>query len=228
MTVFKFLFQSSNIVARTAVQFAVVGMAGSIGVSVAATSASASLDAVANNTTPQAIATGTLSLTQANGAGSTGFGSTFTTMAPGDSLTYYVNYTNGSLPAQNLYLSINETSNNLLTRDATKGLTVAVSRCSVAWTFATGVCSGTTTSMLATTAVSTLNTTSGAGGAEATIFTGTTAASDVKFLKFVVALPNQTETTVNGVAPGGTIQGLSNSITWKLREIQGAVVANNS
>lgn len=220
-TMFKFLFQGTNLIARTAAQFAVVGMAGTIGVTVASSSASASLDAIASNGTAQAIASGTLSLTQAAGAGSSGFTSTVTSMAPGDSLNYYVNYTNGTMGAQNLYLSITDDGNTLLTRDATKGLKVTVSQCSVAWSG--GSCSGTTTSMLSAVAISTLNTSG--SGSEATIWTGSTAANSVKYLKFTLLLPDQTETVTNGVLPVGTIQGLSTGITWKMREIQRAATS---
>jgi hypothetical protein len=219
---FKFLFQGSNLIARTAAQFAVVGMAGTIGVTVASTSASASLDAIASNGTAQAIASGTLSLTQAAGASSSGFSSTLTAMAPGDSLNYYVNYTNGTMGAQNLYLSITDDGNTLLTRDATKGLKVTVAQCTVAWT--SGACTGgTATTLVGPVAISTINTSG--SGSEATIWTGNTAASSVKYLKFTLLLPDQTETVTNGVLPGGTIQGLSTGITWKMREIQRAATS---
>ena len=215
---FKFLFQGSNLIARTAAQFAVVGMAGTIGVTVASSSASASLDAIAQNDTAQSIASGTLSLTLAAGAGSSGFGTSVTGMAPGDTKTFYVNYTNGTMPAQNLYLKAIATTSNTLVTDATKGLQVTVTQCDQAWVG--GLCGGTTTTLGGSRSLSSIV------ASEATIWTGSTAANEIKYMKFVITLPDQTETVTNGVLPPGSIQGLSNSITWQLREIQRAATNN--
>lgn len=132
----KALMSSTNLVTRTIAQFAVVAVAGTVGVTVAATSASASLDAIASNTSPQAITSGTLSLTIGTNTGSTGFASTVTSMVPGDTLTYAISLVNGTMAGQNLYLSLNDTATaaTLLTTSSTKGLTVTVTECSVAWT----------------------------------------------------------------------------------------------
>ena len=216
---FKFLFQGSNLIARTAAQFAVVGMAGTIGVTVASTSASASLDAIAQNDTAQSIASGFLSLTQEPGGASVGFSSSFSDLAPGDTRYFYVNYINGTMPAENLTLSIAESNNNLLTRDGTKGLKVKIDECSVNWV--SGACSGSQTSRLSYTALSSMNTTINSN-LFATVYSGSTPANFTRRLKFTIILPDQTETTTNGVKPGSSIQGLSNGIFWTMRETQRA------
>jgi hypothetical protein len=45
------------------------------------------------------------------------------------------------------------------------------------------------------------------------------AGSTVK-LQLALSLPDQTETTVNGVRPAGSIQGLSAALTWTFSETQ--------
>jgi len=219
---FKALFTASHLGIRTAAQFAVVLTAGSVGMSVAATSASAGLDAVANNSgSPTAITTGSMSLTQAAVAPSTGFTQTITSLAPGDTRNFYVNLTNGSLAAQTLTVGVADNGATNLTRHATpsKGLQVLIKQCSIAWgTVTPGVCSGIETSLLASTAITTINTSN--GGVEASLIAGSIAISEVIRLKITLVLPDQTETTTNGVLPPGTIQNLSTQLTWTLRELQ--------
>ena len=229
----KALVSSTNLVTRTIAQFTIVAVAGTVGVTVASTSASASLDAIASNVTPQVIASGTLSLTTASNSGSSGFASTVTAMAPGDTFVFGLGLTNGTMTAQNLYLSINDTAtaSTLLTTSATKGLTVTVKQCAVAWVISTGAgtCSGgagTATSITAT-PLSSLNTTTG-GGAEIQMMSTSLTASTTTYYLFTLTLPSSiTETTTNGVTPGGTIQGLSASITWKIRTTQRTATATN-
>lgn len=216
---FKFLFQSSNIVARTAAQFAVVGLAGSIGVSVAATSASANLDAIATNTTPQSISTGILSLTQAPTGSSLGFGKNITGMVPGDSLGFNITLTNGAVAGQNLKLSIADGGNTPLTRDSTNSLQVQVLQCSVAWSGSS--CSGTTSTALSNTPVLGMNT-SASGSAVALTGLSSITANNSYYLRFIVTLPSGiSEQTINGATPTSTMfQGKTASITWTLIETQ--------
>ena len=216
---FKALFSASHLGIRTAAQFAVVLTAGSVGMSVAATSASAELDAIANNAgSPTNISSGTLSLVASAISPSTGFTQTITAVAPGDTRNFYVNLTNGTLPALNLTVSVADNGDTLLTRHTTpsKGLQVTIKRCSTAWV--TGVCNDTETFVLAATAIKTLNTSS-TGGITATTVTSI-AANEVLRLKFIITLPDQSETTTNGVLPATPIQGLSTGITWTFREVQ--------
>jgi len=220
----KSLLSTTNLVTRTIAQFTIVAVAGTVGVTVASTSASASLDAIATNSTAQTISSGTLALTIGANTGSTGFGSTVSSMAPGDTYSFALALVNGTMAGQNLYLSIVDTATaaTLLTTSATKSLVVAVSECSVAWTMPAGTCSGTTTPTLITaTALSTMSPSATPTGAEQTMSNSSFTASATRYFKFTLTLPSSiTETTTNGTPPSGTIQGLSASINWKIRETQ--------
>lgn len=206
-------------------KIAIVAAAALGGTALVSSSVFASLSATATSTA-QSVTTGTLKLTSAD-AGN-GFTTAISNMAPGDVQNRYVTYTNsGLLDAQGLNLSIADTGASLLTTDGTKGLQVTVTGCSVAWTTATGVCGGTTasvagTDLLASTSLFGLKTTPGV------INSGAITAGTIKYYKFAIAMPNTVETTLNGVLPGGTVQGLSASITWTLTENQKAAVTTNS
>lgn len=70
-------------------------------------------------------------------------------LAPGDVVNRYVDLSNtGSLTGKNLTLSASDSGSTLLSTDATKGLHVTVTSCSVAWVAAAGTCGGTTTVLL--------------------------------------------------------------------------------
>lgn len=183
----------------------------------------AGLNATATGT--QSVSSGTLSLTVAAGSGSTGFGQTITNVAPGDVNNTYVDLTNGTsgnLAAQNLTLGVTGTGSTLLTTSATKGLAVAVNQCSVAWNATSGVCSGTTTALLTSTPVATLSSTAG------TVVSGAIAAGTSWHLQVSLALPDQSETTVNGTPPTTTIQGLSTTLTYTFGEAQRTATTTNS
>jgi spore coat-associated protein N len=180
----------------------------------------AGLNAVATGTA--AVTSGTLSLTLAAGTGSGGFPMTVSNMAPGDVVNTYVNVTNGSnLAGQALTLGVAGTGGTLLTTSATNGLQVAVTQCSVAWTATTGLCSGANTPLSALTAVSTLS------GTPTTLVAGAVAPSAVYRLQVEVMLPNQSETTTNGVPPSNSIQGLSTTLTFTFSENQRAAATTN-
>lgn len=215
-----------NATAKTTTKIAAIVAAGALSISLASPSVLASLDATAANPSAQVVTSGTLKLTSADNGN--GFSTTITNMAPGDVQNRYVTYTNsGTLDAQGLNLTIADSGSSLLTTDGTKGLQVTVTGCSVAWTPATGVCSGTTasvagTDLLASTSLLGLKTTPGV------INSGVITASSVKYYKFAIAMPNTAETTANGVLPGGTVQGLTANITWTLTENQKAALTTNS
>ena len=104
-----------------------------------------------------------------------------------------------------------------MTSSETKGLQLVVSDCSGGWTAADGTCSGTKTTLL-TSPLATLGSDKNFSGV-----TALAANSGVLHLQFSVSLPNSTandETSVNGVLPAGTIQGLSAALTWTLSETQ--------
>jgi len=181
----------------------------------------AGLNATATGT--EAASSGTLSLTLGAASGSAGFGQTISNMAPGDVNNVYVELTNGgTIAGTGLTLGVTGTGSTLLTTSAPKGLAVAINGCSVAWTVSTGVCSGTTTALLASDPVATLTTTPG------TIVSGAVAVGAVYHLQVSLSLPTETETTTNGTPPGGTIQGLSTSLTYTFTESQRTATTTNS
>jgi predicted ribosomally synthesized peptide with SipW-like signal peptide len=103
------------------------------------------------------FATGTLALSNSNSVSAT---VTLSNMIPGDSVTGLVTIQNTGtedLTAYQLATAVTAgtpTNPNLLTTDATNGLQIWVSRCSVAWTGSgsTATCGGTVTDVVSTSA----------------------------------------------------------------------------
>lgn len=219
-------FSHFNSTALVTTKIAAVFTAMAVSISVASPYVTAALSATAANPVAQTITSGTLSLTSANNGN--GFSTTLSAMAPGDIQNRYVNYTNaGTLDAQGLNLSIADAGSTILTSNGTTGLQVTVTGCSVAWTVATGLCSGTAatvagTDLLASTSLLGLKTVAGV------VNSGVITAGATKFYKFSIALPNTTEVTTNGVLPGGTVQGLTATVTWTLTTAQKAAVTTNA
>lgn len=181
----------------------------------------AALNATASNATAQNATSGTLSLTMANNG--TGFGQSVSNLAPGDVVNRYVNLTQGAtMDGKALTLAVADGTPSKLTTDATKGLHVTVTQCSVAWTTTgPGACTGTgaVTTVLATNvALSALV------AAPSTLIAGTVTSGSTLNLQVSLTLPDQNETTVNGTpaptAPATTIQGLSSALTWTFGETQ--------
>jgi spore coat-associated protein N len=172
------------------------------------TVAYALLTAVATGDEP--VSSGTLSLTLASGSGSAGFTGAVGPLAPTDVVNRFVDVTNGgSLDAQNLTIAVAAATANKLSTDATNRLKVGVSLCSVAWTVGSNACPGTTTTPITSTALATL------GTAAQTLVAGAVPAGTVEHLRVTLTLPDQAETTLNGVPQTSpTIQGLSNTLTW--------------
>lgn len=198
---------------------------GAAGLAITGGGVYAALNATASNATAQNATSGVLSLTMANNG--TGFSQAISNLAPGDVVNRYVNLTQGAdLAGKDLTLAVSAATPTLLTTDATKGLRVTVTQCVGGdWTVASGDCAGTgaTTSTLATNVpLSTISSSSPAALA------GTVAASSTLKLQIALTLPEQTETTVNGVAPAGTIQGLSTALTWTFGETQRTATTSGS
>jgi hypothetical protein len=190
------------------------------GLGLAAASISATLTAEAFNTSAQEINSGTLSLTLANNGN--GFSTSITRMLPGDTVNRYVKVTNGGTEdGKTLKLGLADSGSSALTTDGTAGLQLTVSECSVAWTVGTGVCSGTTTSLLSSTSLTSID-------ATAATLASTMAPAEERHLKLSLVLPDKTETTTNGSAPLGTIQGLTANITWTFSVVQRAATTTNS
>ncbi len=177
----------------------------------------AALNATAFNPAGQSATTQTLKLTQsasAVGGITGGITTAIANLAPGDVVNRFIDLTNGgTMGATNLKLQLADSTTSLLTSDGTKGLQIAISECSTAWTSA-GTCGGTPTTVMASTTATSLIATA------KTVSVGSLASGAVNRLKIEITLPNSTETTTNGVLPSGTIQGLSSSLTWTFTEDQ--------
>lgn len=185
----------------------------------------AALNATASNATAQNATSGILSLTMANNG--VGFGQTVSNLAPGDIVNRYVNLTQGAnMDGKVLTLSVADATSTKLTSDATKGLHVTVTQCSGTWTTTgAGTCTGTgaTTTVLATNVpLNTLLTT------PSTLIAGTVTAGSSVNLQVSLTLPDQNETTANGVPPASSIQGLSSALTWTFGETQRTATTTGS
>ena len=207
---------------RSRLLLAVGGALATVGLALTGVGVFAGLSAVASNTTAETVASGTLKLTLAAATGSAGFTSSISNLAPGDVVNRYIDVTNGgTLDGQALTLAASDSVGSKLSTDATNGLHVTVSQCSTTWTVASGSCSGTTTVAQSNVALSAL-------GTPVSVVGGSVTAGTVLHLQVSVTLPNQTETTTNGVLPGGTIQGLSANLTWTFTEAQRTATTTNS
>lgn len=185
----------------------------------------AALTATAFNTSGGELTTGTLSLTLApsNVSGITGgFVTAINTMGTGDTVNRYIDLTNGgTLDGISPTLQITPAAITTLTSDATKGLQVAISSCSVPWS-ADGTCSEDTSTVLSSTSAVDL-----VSAARALSLPSTLAAA-VTHLKIAITLPVNDEVTVNGVLPTGTVQGVSTTLTWTFTMTQRTGVTTNS
>lgn len=192
----------------------------------------ATLSATASNAaSPEQVTTGTLSLTMAaaptTAGGSTasaGFGQAISNLAPGDSVNRYIDLTNGgSLDAQSLTLAVAANGSSQLITDGTtsRALRVSVTKCTTAWTTATAACGGTSSTLLAPTALSGLT-------SATSLYASAITSGTVTHLQVTVTLPDQNETTVNGVAPTGTIQGQTANLVYTFGETQRNATTSNS
>ncbi len=226
-SLFSFNGSASSLIGKGAL-LVVAGVIGTAGIT---EGASATLDAVAFNTSPQDISGGILKL-EATERGD-GFTQPIQKIAPGDTVNRFVEYKNsGDLAGKSLSVSALDTSltSTLLTTSAVKGLQVTITRCSnvggtAAWTSA-GVCetaahvAGTTDVLVSTPITSVI--------ASAQSLISTMAVDEVASLKFSIVLPDQAETTTNGVLPSPTVQGAAALLQFKLREIQRDASTTNS
>jgi hypothetical protein len=177
----------------------------------------ATLSASVNNVTPQVVDSGTLVLSlDDNGVG---FSDSIADLAPGDVVNRFVTLTNsGTLEGKDLTFNTESTGTPTLITDGaspatTKALKVSITRCSVAWTPATGACSGTTSTLLSPTTLA-------AAGTSQTLISGSISIDQEIFLRVSIELPGQSETTVNGLLPGSTVQGGEVDITFTFIESQ--------
>ncbi len=196
----------------------IIAMATIGGVTLIGSSVFASLNATAFNAAGT-VATDTLKLTQTASAvtGITGGLSTaISGMAPGDVVNRFVDLKNtGTMDGTGLTLQLADSASTTLTSNASIGLQVSIAECSSAWTGA-GLCPGgsTQTVVLASTPASTLVSTPTA------LSVSSLAAASTNRLRITMSLPAGSETTVNGVLPGTTVQGVTSSLVWTFTEAQ--------
>ena len=192
---------------------------------IAGQSVIASLNATAFNTVAQGINSGTMKLDLADNGN--GFGQNISNLVPGDTVNRYVTLTNsGSIDGIGLTLKTAQTGTATLINDGTGGATnkalrLSVKSCSVAWNTTTGVCSGTEATELAATQI-------GALTSATSLSSSTMASGAVKYLQMKIELPDQNETTVNGVLPANTVQGGSVNVTYTFDLAQRLAASNNS
>jgi hypothetical protein len=184
----------------------------------------AALTAEVSPVTPQEASTGTLILDLADNG--VGFSEDVTGLAPGDVVNRYVVLTNsGTLDGGVTTLQIDATGGASLITDGvspvtTKALTIAVTSCTVDWAATTGVCGGTAAPVLAVTPLS--------GLASAVNLDGATFASQgERYLKISLSLPDQDETTTNGVFPASTVQDTSVAIDYTFSVVQRTALPTN-
>ena len=221
------LMAQPRAVGTTAGRIGILLAAGVGGLALITTTVYATLSAQAYNTTPTSASAGTLSLIQADNGN--GFTTPIDKMAPGDTVYRYIKYTNnGNLDAQDLRLSLSDSVNSVLTTDATRGLNVTVTQCSVAWTPASGACGGTSTSLGTSTAVSLKSTPMSLPVVPTAPAGANVLAGQEIHLRFAITLPDTNETTVNGVPPANTVQGKTAALTWTLTETMRSTTTTTS
>ena len=203
--------------------------AGILALSVALFSASAVYAALtAQATGTEQVSSGTLNLTLSADTNSIGFSNFVAKMAPGDVDNVAVNLNNtgtlASLAGMTLWVAgspLNALTNNAA---AGEGLAVTITQCSLAWTVA-GACTGATTNILNQTPVSTMNTALTAVPLS-NVPALAAAGGQVAHLRVSLTLAG-TETSVNGVAPAPTVQGLTTTLTYTFTEQQRSGTTTN-
>lgn len=185
----------------------------------------ATLTATTSNVSPQSVDNGTLKLSLGdNGAG---FSQSIANLAPGDAANrYIVLQNNGSLDGQALGFTASATGTASLISDGvapitTKALRVGVTSCSVAWNPTAGTCAGTTTNLVSPLSLS-------SASQSQSLVAGAVSAGQSLNLRIQIALPDQDETTVNGVLPTHTVQGGAVNVTYAFSETQRAARTSNS
>jgi hypothetical protein len=192
---------------------------------VAGTSVFAGLNATVSAS--QTDSAGTLILSTANNGA--GFSQPITNLAPGDVVNRYVTLTNsGTLASQSLGLSIAATGTSTLITDGiapatNKALTITVLSCTGGtWNTSTGVCSGTTNTEISETSLSAFT------SQKVFNVSPALAAGATSQLQIRTKLPDQNETTVNGVLPSVTVQNGSATLSYLFNQAQLAGATTNS
>ena len=188
------------------------------GTALVGSSVFASLTATATNGTAQSVTSASLKLTQADSSvtGLTaGFTTPVTKLAPGDTISRYIDLSNGgTLDGASMTLKVADANTSILTTSAAAGLAVIVKECTQAYTATSGACGGTESTVLTTTANALLS------PLTLPVAAADLVAGAVARLRFVISLPASSEVTTNGTLPGSSIQGVSALLTWTITETQ--------
>lgn len=185
----------------------------------------AGLSATATSTS--SVTSGTLLMTLTADSTSAGLPETISNMAPGDVYNVYVNLNNtGTLAsAAGMTLGAAASPANALTNGSVsgEGLSVSITQCSATWVSGVCVSPATTTTILASTPLSSFST------AQALSNVASLAASSgqLAHLQFSLTLAGS-EVSNNGTLPSQTIQGLSTTITWTFTELQRTAATTNA
>jgi spore coat-associated protein N len=167
---------------------------------------------------PQTISTGTVTIALGAPGGATNrLTVNASGVAPGDTISRSVDLTNsGSLNLASVTLGMSATTSSALDTDSSNGLQVTVQSCSVAWTEAgppyTYTCSGTATTLLASTSVSAMKT---APVSIAPLNALTAGGTD--HLEVILTLPS---------AAPNSFQNLSSTVTYDFTGTQRAAQAD--
>ena len=183
----------------------------------------ASLSAQATGT--ETVTSGTLNLALSADTGA-GFSAFAAKMAPGDTDNIYVNLTNtGTLStAAGMRLWVSAVPASPLSNGVApgEGLTVRLTKCSLAWTMASGTCSGATTVLLAARQMSTMNSLATARALAG--IPAMAAGGGVAHVQISLGLVG-TEKSVNGTPPVRTIQANAATLTYSFIEQQRVGIA---
>jgi hypothetical protein len=172
----------------------------------------ATLSALTQGDRSPEITSGTLLLTLDDVG--VGFSTDVTDLAPGDLVERFVDVINtGTLATGDLTMEISATGAGALISDGTtpsttKALTLAIDACSVPWAVSpsASTCAGTVSSPITVaplgSVIDTVNT-----------IASSLASGDVIHLRVRIGLPDQDETSINGILPVSTVQGRSVTVT---------------
>ena len=206
-------------------KIAIVAAASIGGTALVSSSVFAALTASATNTSANVVSSGFMSLTQANGGASGGFTTAIPAMAPLDNVVRLVTLTNAStLNSASMTISVVDGTPTVLTTGSTgfTGLTALIQQCTNAYTAVTYACSGTETTVRASSTILSLAT-------PQTMTMASLLAGAGAFLKVTISLPDTTENTLNGAVPGvGSFQSKTANLTWTITATQRTATTTNS
>jgi hypothetical protein len=207
------------------VPLAVAAIGASI-LAIAGSGVYATLSAIAEPADPTEVTSGTL-LLELDDDGD-GLTAEVSDLAPGDTVDRFVDLNNtGTLDGEDLALELATAGDAELIDDGvspvtTRALTLALDTCTVAWDVAASTCSGTSSSLLAATTVGALDDTT------VTALGLAVANGETVHLRLRLVLPDQDETSTNGVLPATTIQDAAATLTLTFRLEQRTALETSS